>query len=145
VTEPDSEGTTRPTIAKLADGSSTDTFVTVTKPHEPRPVCAWCRRPLARTATTGRPKLYCGQPCRQRAYESRRHAGTLGIDPENVLLRKEELERLHDRLYELEAALEDVAMDLQDDHSPKAVKEALDHLCGVASRLSAFVLEPITN
>lgn len=89
--------------------------------------------------------MYCAQPCRQRAYEARRKAASIGIAPEHVLVRKSELDRLHDRLYELEAALEDVGMDLADGRTPTAVAAALDHLLEVAGRLRSFVIEPVTD
>ncbi|HEY0403480.1 MAG TPA: hypothetical protein VGD09_15795, partial [Blastococcus sp.] len=33
--------------------------------------CGWCRRVLPEQGSVGRPRLYCGQACRQRAYEQR--------------------------------------------------------------------------
>jgi hypothetical protein len=89
--------------------------------------------------------VYCAQPCRQRAYEARRKAASAGIAPEQVLVRKDEIDRLHDRLYELEAALDDVEMDLAGGRTPAAVNAALDHLIEVASGLRNFVIEPVTD
>jgi hypothetical protein len=42
-------------------------------PDRPRfpTACQWCGRPIGQAAT-GRPRLYCRQSCRQRAYERRR-------------------------------------------------------------------------
>jgi hypothetical protein len=89
--------------------------------------------------------LYCAQPCRQRAYEARRKATIVGVAPGHVVVRKSELDRLHDRVYELESALDDVAMDLADARSATAVSNALDHLVEVASRLRNFVIDPVTE
>lgn len=129
----------------LAPVVPTGYSVTVTKPTHDRPACAWCRRPLLGVPTAGRPRLYCAQPCRQRAYEARRKASSVGVGAGQVVVRKSELDRLHDRLYELEAALEDVEMDLADGRTQATLSNALDHLFEVASRLRHFVIDPVTD
>ncbi len=60
--------------------------------------CQRCGRPIAHAAT-GRPRLYCGQACRQRAYERRR------VD-RAVAAVAEERERVQWRLGLLEWELE---------------------------------------
>ena len=76
------------------------------------PRCAWCRRPLARPDGPGRPRRFCSRSHRQRAYEARRRADSLNLPEGHVIVTEEELQRLHDRLYRLEAAMEDVDADL---------------------------------
>ena len=39
--------------------------------------CPWCTRPFTMSIRPGRPRLYCQQSCRQRAYERRRGLGVL--------------------------------------------------------------------
>ena len=56
-----------------------------------------------------------------------------------------ELDRLHDRLYALESALDDVDGDLGQDRSPVAVWEAFEHLYGVADRLRGAAVDPVTR
>jgi hypothetical protein len=44
---------------------------TVTKVVKPKRRCGWCRE-FFKTKARGRPALYCGASCRQRAYEKRK-------------------------------------------------------------------------
>ena len=41
--------------------------------------CGWCRRVLPEQGSVGRPRLYCGQACRQRAYEQRSATAKAGL------------------------------------------------------------------
>nr|WP_243869337.1 hypothetical protein [Amycolatopsis granulosa] len=69
--------------------------------------CGWCGRRIEQ-GSTGRRRRYCGQSCRQRAYE-RRLAVQRGGLPENaVVLSDAELTALQDRLFQLRCAAEDV-------------------------------------
>jgi hypothetical protein len=70
--------------------------------------CLWCRRVLADQGTVGRKRQYCGQPCRQRAYEQRSTTAKAGLAGDVVLVTRAELDGLQDRLYQLRCALEDV-------------------------------------
>jgi hypothetical protein len=49
---------------------------------------------------------------------------------------------MHDRLYRLESALEDVDGDLAASSSHRAYKEAFDHLAEAARDLVGAVVEP---
>jgi hypothetical protein len=75
--------------------------------QEPRR-CGWCRRVLPQAGSVGRPRLYCGQACRQRAYEQRSATAKAGLPGDVVLVTRAELDGLQDRLYQLRCALEDV-------------------------------------
>jgi hypothetical protein len=70
--------------------------------------CGWCRRVLPQQGSVGRPRLYCGQACRQRAYEQRTATAKAGLSGDVVLVTRAELDGLQDRLYQLRCALEDV-------------------------------------
>jgi tetrahydromethanopterin S-methyltransferase subunit G len=59
-----------------------------------------------------------------------------------VVVAEEDLQRLHDRLYRLEAAVEDVTADLRRSTGPKAYREAFDHLYESARDLVGTVVEP---
>jgi hypothetical protein len=74
---------------------------------EPRR-CGWCRRVLPQQGTVGRKRQYCGQACRQRAYEQRNASARAGLPDDVVVVTKAELDGLQDRLYQLRCALEDV-------------------------------------
>lgn len=79
--------------------------------------CAYCRRPLPTTGGTGpagRPAKYCRRSHRQRAYEARRRAARASLSDGQVVVAHADLDRLHDRLYALETALDDVAADLEE-------------------------------
>ena len=51
--------------------------------------------------------MYCGQACRQRAYEQRSATAKAGLPGDVVLVSRSELDGLQDRLYQLRCALED--------------------------------------
>ena len=54
-----------------------------------------------------------------------------------------DLDRLHDRLYRLEAAVEDVTADLATSGTPAAYRQAFDHLMDAAADLAGTVIEPV--
>ena len=109
------------------------------------PRCAFCRRPLPEAGPTGRPARYCRRSHRQRAYEARRRAQRAGLPADQLVVAQADLDRLHDRLYALEAALEDVDRDLGVDRSPVALFEAFEHLYAAADGLRGTAVEPITH
>ena len=80
------------------------------------PKCRWCGRKLAIAGGPGRPRAFCSQACRQRDYIARLRAQEAGLSEAELVVTREELETLHDQLYVLEAAVEDVERDL--DGSP---------------------------
>jgi hypothetical protein len=88
----------------------------------------------------GRPRQYCRRSCRQRDYEARREAADLGLGDARLVVARSELDALHDRLYELEAAIEDVERDLAAATTPDArdYREALDWVLQVARPLTAL-------
>lgn len=60
-----------------------------------------------------------------------------------VIVAEKELHRLHDRLYRLEAAVEDVDADLGGSKGPKAYQAAFEHLYEAARDLTGVVVEPV--
>lgn len=62
----------------------------------------------------GRPRRYCAQPCRQRAYERRTAVQRGGLPEDAVVLSGNELSDLQDRLFQLRCAAEDVATAAED-------------------------------
>jgi hypothetical protein len=76
--------------------------------------CAWCGRPLPDDGKTGRPRRYCAQPCRQRAYERRTAVQRGGLPEDAVVLSATELADLQDRIFQLRCAAEDVITALDD-------------------------------
>ncbi len=117
-------------------------IVTVTKlPNTDR--CGWCHRPVAQTPGPGRKRTFCCRSHRQRAYEARQRADRFGLPAGQVVVTEAELRRLHDRLYQLETALEDIEADLAEDESPEALRTALAHLVDPARDLVDVVIEPM--
>ena len=55
-----------------------------------------------------------------------------------------ELQRLHDRLYRLEAAMEDVDADLSGHPGARAYRQAFEHLYEAAKGVAGVVIEPAT-
>jgi hypothetical protein len=64
---------------------------------------------------------------------------------DQVIVSQVQLDRLHDRLYELEAALDDVDMDLAETSGSSAYKSAFQHLYQVADHLRGVLIEPAAH
>jgi hypothetical protein len=74
--------------------------------------CRWCRRRLPVRTGPGRPREFCGGSCRQQEYLRRQRAREAGLAEHELVVTRGELDDLHDKLYVLEAAIEDVDRDL---------------------------------
>ena len=79
--------------------------------------CRWCGRTFEPTAGAGRPRQYCKRSCRQRDYESRQRTAELGLGEHELIVTRQELNELRDRLYVLAETLKDVEKDLTDDEA----------------------------
>jgi len=90
-------------------------IVTVTLLGERPDQCLWCGRRFTPTAGAGRPRRYCKRSCRQRDYESRRRAAELGLSEDELILTRQELNEIRDRLFVLSETINDVERDLTDD------------------------------
>lgn len=96
---------------------------------EPRH-CGWCgvRLPDDGKADgkpggrTGRPRRYCGQSCRQRAYERRSAVQRGGLPEDAVVLSAAELTDLQDRLFQLRCAAEDLVTATEDGAAPHELR-----------------------
>ncbi len=97
--------------------------------------CGWCRRVLTHQGAVGRPRLYCTQACRQRAYEQRSAATKAGLPDDVVLVSRTELDGLQDRLYQLRCALEDVQTLLDDRPTKAELERSLADLVRSTGRL----------
>jgi hypothetical protein len=101
---------------------------------EPRR-CGWCRRVLPQQGSVGRPRLYCGQACRQRAYEQRSATAKAGLPGDVVLVTRAELDGLQDRLYQLRCALEDVQTLLSERPTKAELERSIHELLRSTGRL----------
>jgi hypothetical protein len=90
--------------------------------------CAWCGRRLPDEGKVGRPRRYCAQPCRQRAYERRTAVQRGGLPEDAVILSAVELADLQDRLFQLRCAAEDVVTAVDDGATPTELRKLADEL-----------------
>ncbi|GAB3448382.1 hypothetical protein [Actinophytocola sediminis] len=89
---------------------------------EPRH-CGWCGLRLPDDGRVGRPRRYCTQSCRQRAYERRSAVQRGGLPEDSVVLSAVELADLQDRLFQLRCAAEDLVTATDDGAPPHELKE----------------------
>ena|SRR6185295_15988658 len=73
--------------------------------------CRWCRRVLP-VQKMGRPRQFCSQSCRQWDWVGRQRARELQLNEDELIVTKAELDRLHDELFVLACAVDDVDRDL---------------------------------
>ncbi|GAA1284908.1 hypothetical protein [Saccharothrix xinjiangensis] len=97
--------------------------------------CAWCGRRLPDSSRIGRPRRYCAQPCRQRAYERRAAVQRGGLPEDAVVLSAGELADLQDRLFQLRCAAEDVATAAADGAARAELRRLADELVHTARGL----------
>jgi hypothetical protein len=79
--------------------------------------------------------MYCGQACRQRAYEQRTATNKAGLSGDVVLVTRTELDGLQDRLYQLRCALEDVQTLLTEKPTKAELERSLADLVRSTGRL----------
>jgi hypothetical protein len=84
--------------------------------------CGWCGLRLPEDGKVGRPRRYCSQSCRQRAYERRSAVQRGGLPEDAVVLSAAELADLQDRLFQLRCAAEDVVTAADDGAGPGELK-----------------------
>lgn len=107
--------------------------------------CRWCRAPLARRPGPGRRREYCRAACRQAAYRARALAAGHGLGADEVIVRTEELQALTDAVYVLQAALEDVEVDLADARTVGDLRAVLAHLVEAAEPVASLQVLAVTG
>jgi hypothetical protein len=80
-------------------------------PQLRRSRCRWCRRVLSEQKM-GRPRQFCSQACRQWDWVGRQRARELQLNEDELIITKAELDHLHDELFVLACAVDDVDRDL---------------------------------
>ena len=113
-------------------------FVTKPTDRDGGGKCGWCSRPLPPPAPTGRPRKYCRAVCRQRDFEARQRTADVGLTETELVVARQALEELHDQLYVLEAAIEDVDRDLARNPSKQDYVDAVAWLLQAAKPLADF-------
>lgn len=74
--------------------------------------CRWCRRAIPARTGPGRPREFCSQRCRQWDWVARQRARELQLAENELVVARDELDDLHDELYVLACAVDDVRRDL---------------------------------
>lgn len=87
--------------------------------------CRWCRRVLPQQ-NLGRPRVFCSQACRQWDWVGRQRARELQLGEDDLIVARSELDALHDDLFVLACAVDDVERDLAACGAKPAVKELQD-------------------
>ena len=89
---------------------------------EERSRCKWCRRVLP-SQKMGRPREFCSQACRQWHWVGKQRAAELQLSESELIITKDELNRLHDELYVLACAVNDAERDLAAAGAKPSVRE----------------------
>lgn len=74
--------------------------------------CRWCRRVLPERTGPGRTREFCSARCRQWDWVSRQRARELELSEGELVVARSSLDQLHDELYVLACAVDDVERDL---------------------------------
>jgi hypothetical protein len=109
-----------------------------------KPRCRWCRRAIAPTTGPGRPREFCSQACRQWDWVARQRARDLKLSEDQLVLTRSELNDLHDALYVLACAVQDVRRDLEANGKPTAreLGDMLRWILDCADPLDSIRLRP---
>jgi hypothetical protein len=98
--------------------------------------CGWCGGRLPEgDKSVGRPRRYCAQSCRQRAYERRAAVQRGGLPEDAVVLSAVELADLQDRLFQLRCAAEDVVTATEDGAEPAELRSLAAKVLEIATGL----------
>lgn len=111
---------------------------------EQRSRCKWCRRVLP-AQKLGRPRTFCSQSCRQWHWVGKQRANELQLSETELIVTKDELDRLHDELYVLACAVNDAERDLAAAGAKpdvRELKEIVDWLLDAARPLRDRELTP---
>ncbi|MFZ1489903.1 MAG: hypothetical protein WAS51_08170 [Ilumatobacteraceae bacterium] len=106
--------------------------------------CRWCRRVLPERTGPGRPREFCSARCRQWHWVGRQRADELQLGEDELIVARAELDALHDDLYVLACAVDDVQADLEALKRPTVadLQEALEWLLAAARPLRERTVRP---
>jgi hypothetical protein len=123
-------------VSEVAEKSnvSRDELAAMRKPGAPKH-CGWCGRRLPEAGNVGRRRRYCGQSCRQRAYERRAAVQRTGLPEDAVVMSDTEIATLQDRLFQLRCAAEDVVTAANDGASVDEIRQMADDIARAAKEL----------
>lgn len=98
------------------------------------PTCARCGAELP-SPTRGRPRKYCSQACKQRAYEQRNGLTGSKLSEKAVVLSPDKVDRFRDRLYELRCAAEDISTAYKEGVTAAEMREMCNELVSLAKEI----------
>ncbi|MFN8051216.1 MAG: hypothetical protein U0Q22_07275 [Acidimicrobiales bacterium] len=81
--------------------------------------------PIRPAGSIGRTPKYCRRSCRQRAFEARSRGVDLGVSDDELVITRNELDDVNDRLFEVSVAVRDAQLQLEDGLKPAAILERL--------------------
>lgn len=81
--------------------------------------------------------MFCRQACRQASYVAGRRRDELGLSESELIVTRQALDDLRDKLYVLEAAIEDVDRDLAGAESEQDLRDALAWILAAARPLAS--------
>ncbi len=120
-------------------GAATNIVISVERNAQTKPTrrraperCEWCGQQLPDQDGVGRRRRYCGQSCRQRAYEDRHALSRRELPLDSVVLSVAQRDDLADRLYQVSCAAEDIATALAESASREELTELVETLLAVA-------------
>lgn len=96
--------------------------------------CTWCGKEMAPNPS-GRHRKYCSQACRQRSYEQRNQLKDTSIPADSVIMSAANAAQLHDELFELRCAAEDIQTAARDGEERETIELLADELLEIARRV----------
>lgn len=111
----------------------TDKLRSLTKKKQP--VCAWCGKEIPVNRGRGRKRKYCSPSCKQRAYEQRTMLAGTAVEEDAVILNRNKVAEIRDRLYALRCAAEDIRTASAEGASTDDLAPLCDELVGLAEQL----------
>ncbi|HSP36255.1 MAG TPA: hypothetical protein VLR26_00700 [Frankiaceae bacterium] len=94
------------------------------------------------TKGPGRPREFCRQACRQRDYEARRGGRHISAGGDVLVLPRRAVHDLQDRLWVVEAAVDDARLALTERASAQAAQQVLDQLIAAVQDAVPLWREP---
>lgn len=105
--------------------------------------CRWCRHVLVTQTGRGRPKEFCSQRCRQWDWVARQRASELALSENELVVTRDELDNVKDRIFVLHCAVVDARADLQaGKHTKDSLLEIIHWLLEAADPVTTTSLQP---
>ncbi|CAF21486.1 MULTISPECIES: hypothetical protein [Corynebacterium] len=104
------------------------------RPNQQTTKCSWCGKDVASTGR-GRPRKYCSQACRQRAYEQRNNVSGTSIPAEAVIMSPDRASELKDSLFELRCAAEDIATAVNEEEEARDIAKLCQEMVELARNI----------